>query len=168
MTTVRQSPLAGAEMMTFFAPAVMWPLAFSTSVNRPVDSITRSTPMRFPRQFRRRLGADDLDFLAVDDEHVVLGLVGGGFLRADRAVETALDGVVLEQVREVVRRNDIADGDDFDVLADQSLFDQRPEDQASNAAEPVNCNFYCHSSISILSNQRLTADDTGGRDAVNE
>ena len=28
-------------MMTFFAPAVRWPLAFSASVNRPVDSITR-------------------------------------------------------------------------------------------------------------------------------
>jgi hypothetical protein len=25
MTTVRQSPLAGALMMTFLAPAVMWP-----------------------------------------------------------------------------------------------------------------------------------------------
>ena len=36
MTTVMSSPLAGAEMMTFFAPAVMWPLAFSASVNRPV------------------------------------------------------------------------------------------------------------------------------------
>src|ERR1700690_468319 len=47
MTTVRQSPLAGAEMMTFFAPAVMWPWAFSTSVNKPVDSITRSTPSAF-------------------------------------------------------------------------------------------------------------------------
>ena len=32
--------LAGAEMMTFLAPAVRWPLAFSESVNRPVDSMT--------------------------------------------------------------------------------------------------------------------------------
>ncbi len=38
------SPLAGAEMMTFLAPAVMWPLAFSASVKRPVDSMTSSTP----------------------------------------------------------------------------------------------------------------------------
>ena len=37
-------------MMTFFAPAAMWPLAFSASVNRPVDSITMSTPSCFPRQ----------------------------------------------------------------------------------------------------------------------
>ena len=40
MTTVMSSPLAGAEMMTFFAPAAMCPLAFSASVNRPVDSMT--------------------------------------------------------------------------------------------------------------------------------
>jgi hypothetical protein len=24
------------------------------------------------------------------------------------------------------------------------LFDQRPEDQAANAAEPINCYFHCH------------------------
>jgi hypothetical protein len=29
------------------------------------------------------------------------------------------------------------------------LFDHRPENQASNPAEPVNCNFNCHISISI-------------------
>ena len=31
-------------MMTFLAPAAMWPLAFSASVKRPVDSITSCTP----------------------------------------------------------------------------------------------------------------------------
>ena len=40
MTTVMSSPLAGAEMMTFLAPAARWPLAFSASVKRPVDSMT--------------------------------------------------------------------------------------------------------------------------------
>ena len=38
------SPLAGALMMTFFAPAVMWAAAFSALVKRPVDSRTMSTP----------------------------------------------------------------------------------------------------------------------------
>ena len=47
MTMVGHSPLAGAEMMTFFAPAARWPLAFSTSVNSPVDSMTTSTPNCF-------------------------------------------------------------------------------------------------------------------------
>ena len=31
-------------MMTFFAPAVMWPWAFSLVRNRPVDSTTYSAP----------------------------------------------------------------------------------------------------------------------------
>src|SRR5579863_438844 len=47
MTSVGQSPLAGALMITFLAPAARWPLAFSTSVNNPVDSITTSTPNCF-------------------------------------------------------------------------------------------------------------------------
>ena len=47
MTIVRSSFLAGAEMMTFLAPAVMWALAFSASVKRPVDSMTYSTSSDF-------------------------------------------------------------------------------------------------------------------------
>ncbi len=43
--------LAGAEMITFFAPpASMWTRAFSASVKRPVDSTTMSTPRS--RHFR--------------------------------------------------------------------------------------------------------------------
>src|SRR6478609_7147610 len=43
-TIVMSSPLAGALMITFFAPASMWARAFSAFVNMPVDSITMSTP----------------------------------------------------------------------------------------------------------------------------
>ncbi len=39
------SPFAGALMITFFAPAVMWARALSASVKMPVDSSTMSTPM---------------------------------------------------------------------------------------------------------------------------
>src|SRR6267154_1745687 len=46
-TIVMSSPLAGAVMSTFFAPASRWPLAFAASVNNPVDSTTRSTPSAF-------------------------------------------------------------------------------------------------------------------------
>jgi hypothetical protein len=99
--------------------------------------MTSSTPSAFH-------GSSDLDVLAVDNEDVILRFVGGGLLRADFALEAALDGIIFEQISEIVRRNDIADGDHLDVLAHQTLFDQRPEHQASNAAEPVNCNFDCH------------------------
>src|SRR5258706_12570967 len=37
ITTVMSSPFAGAEMMTFLAPAVGGPFAFSPSLKRPVD-----------------------------------------------------------------------------------------------------------------------------------
>ena len=46
-TIVTSSFFAGAEMMTFFAPASMWPLALVASVNRPVDSTTMSAPSDF-------------------------------------------------------------------------------------------------------------------------
>ena len=44
MTTVTSSPLAGAEMMTFLAPASRCFFAASALVKKPVDSITMSTP----------------------------------------------------------------------------------------------------------------------------
>ena len=43
-TIVRSSPLAGAEMITFFAPPCKCAAAFDASVKRPVDSITISMP----------------------------------------------------------------------------------------------------------------------------
>ena len=45
MTKVASSFFAGAEMMTFLAPASMWALAFSASVKMPVDSMTTSAPI---------------------------------------------------------------------------------------------------------------------------
>ena len=62
------SPLAGALMMTFLAPASMWARAFSASVKRPVDSRTMSTPEVAPRQGGRVLLGEDLDLAAVDDD----------------------------------------------------------------------------------------------------
>ncbi len=44
MTKVASSFLAGAEMMTFLAPASMCALAFLASVKKPVDSMTMSAP----------------------------------------------------------------------------------------------------------------------------
>jgi hypothetical protein len=44
---VMSSFFAGAEMITFFAPASIWPRALPASVKSPVDSITISTPSCF-------------------------------------------------------------------------------------------------------------------------
>jgi hypothetical protein len=144
MTTVRQSPLAGAEMMTFLAPAVMWPLAFSTSVNRPVDSITSSTPSAFHGS-----SAGDLALTTLISLPLTMSTSSPACRRriswSRPALEAALDGIIFEQVRQIVRRHDIADRDHLDVLAHHALFDERAEDQATDAPEPVDCNFHCHS-----------------------
>ena len=44
MTMVMSSSLAGAEMITFFAPPAMCAFAAGPVTKRPVDSITMSTP----------------------------------------------------------------------------------------------------------------------------
>ena len=131
-------------MMTFLAPAVMMALGLLHVGEQAGGFNHQFHAQRLPRQFGGRLGADHLDILAIDDNHVVFGLVGGGFLGADRAFEAALDGIIFEQIRQVVRRHDIADRDHFDFLAHQSLFDERAEDQATDAPEPVDCYFHCH------------------------
>ena len=56
--------------------------------------------------------------MAVDDQHVVLGLPATDFFAGDGAGELALRGVVLEEVGEVVRGHEIVDGDDIDGFAE--------------------------------------------------
>src|SRR5438034_574820 len=60
ITIVMSSPLAGAEMTTFFAPAARCLSASGRSVNRPVLSSTRSTPNAFHGSFSGSLIADTL------------------------------------------------------------------------------------------------------------
>src|SRR5687767_11521394 len=60
ITIVMSSPLAGAEMMTFLAPAEMWALALSASVNSPVDSMAYSTPWSFQGSWAGSLTARTL------------------------------------------------------------------------------------------------------------
>jgi hypothetical protein len=77
MTSVFTSPLAGALMITFFAPASRWPLALTSSVNRPVLSMHVVDAERLPRQILGLArGHHALDLVAVDDERVRLGGVG--------------------------------------------------------------------------------------------
>jgi methionine-rich copper-binding protein CopC len=61
--------------------------------------------------------------------------------------------VAYREATEVVKNEEVlslSNRENLDVFAHQTLFDQRPENQAPNAAEPVNCYFNCHSSISVL------------------
>ena len=88
--------VAGAEMITFFAPASRCLAASSRFVNRPVDSITTSTP-RSPQGSAAGIAlGEHLDPLAVDDDRVVAA-------RRPRP-GSARGRVVLEQVGERAAR----------------------------------------------------------------
>ena len=97
-----------------------------------------------PRKVGGGLGGDDEDILAVDDDDVVLSLVGGALLGADLAVEAALGGIVLEEVGQVVGGDDIADGDDVELSAEEALLDESAEDEATDAAKAVDSNLESH------------------------
>jgi len=55
----------------------------------------------------------------------------------DLTLEHALGGIVLHEVGEVVRGNEIVHGDDFVPLFEEPLFDDGTEDEAADAAEPI-------------------------------
>ena len=103
----------------------------------------------FPRQGRGVLGADDVDVASIDDQDVIVGFVGRGFAGGNLAAKPSLGGIIFEEIGQIVRRNDIADGHDVHVGADHALLGDCPEDQAANASKTVDCNFYSHNSMSF-------------------
>ena len=131
-------------MMTFFAPGRHVALGLLT-VGEQTGRLDHEIDAElFPGEAGGIFGADDADLCPVNHQHIVFGLVRGRLLGANLAGETALGGIVLEQVGEVVRRDDIADRDDLNVFADQPLFEHRAKHQPSNASESIDCNFNCH------------------------
>jgi len=77
---------------------------------------------RLPRQCGWTFfDSEAFDFVAVDDEDIILGDSRRGFLARHGAGEAALRRVILNQVREVVRWDEIVDGDDFDFFTEQTL-----------------------------------------------
>ena len=62
-TIVLSSFEAGAEMITFLAPASMWAWALVASVKKPVDSTTTSTPRSFQGNCAGSFSAKNLIFL---------------------------------------------------------------------------------------------------------
>ena len=128
------SPL-GAEMTTRLAPPLRCPAAFSRAVNRPVDSITTSTPWSPHGISAGSMHLELLDLAAVDREAVVgrLDLVG----------QRAADRVVLEQERHRVR---VAEGSLTATSSTPAVApgQQRPGERAADAAEAVDADPYRH------------------------
>ncbi len=125
-------PLAGAVMMTFFAPAARCFAASSRLVNLPVDSKTTSTPERLPRQLGRVLHRQDLERVAVHADRAVAG--------RDVGLEVPEHRVVLQQVRERVGVREVVDRDEVDVV----VAERRPQDVPADATEAVDADLDCH------------------------
>src|ERR1044072_525531 len=95
----------------------------------------RSTLFPYTTLFRSGLGADDEDFLAVNDEHIVFELVRRRLLGANGAIEAPLRGVVLQQISQGIRRHDTAHRHDIQRAAEQALLNERAENETSDTAK---------------------------------
>ena len=56
--------------------------------------------------------------------------------------ESALGGVVLHQVSEVIGGDEIIDGDNIKLFAEKALLAQSTENKAADSSEPIDCNFF--------------------------
>ena len=121
------SPLAGALMITFLAPASMCALAF-VGVGEDAGALEHDVDAEVaPRQRRRVLLGEDLDLAAVDDDRARRR-------RVDVAVVGAVGRVVLEQERVHLGVDEVVDRDDLDV---RGALDERLERLAADPAEAV-------------------------------
>ena len=124
---VMSSPLAGAEIRTFFAPPPsMCARALAASVKRPVDSMTTSTPRSLPRQLARVALGEDRDSAIVDRQRVAAA--------PDAPRVGPVVAVVLEEVGALGGARQVVDGGDLDR---RMTLDQRLGKISSDAAEAV-------------------------------
>ncbi len=136
MTTVMSSPFAGAEMITLLAPAVMCLRASSAFVKRPVDSSTRSTPS-VPHG---RSAGSLCEKTSISSPSIVMLAAPPRYL----ALENAVHGIVLEQVRERLRVGQIVHR--YEIEVRDPLLLRRAHDLAADASESVDPDFDGHRS----------------------
>ena len=121
--------LAGAVMMTFFAPAARCLAAASRLVKRPVDSKTTSTPRSFHGSCAGSLQRQHLELVAVD---------GDACRPWPRRFACRLPSTesYFSRCASVCGVGQVVDGDEVDVL----VAERRAHDVAADAAEPVDAN----------------------------
>ena len=124
---------AGAEMMTFLAPAVRCLAASLRFVKKPGRLEHDVDAEVAPSEVRGVALLHDLDRLAVDDEAVVVEL--------DRARVRPEDRVVAQQVRQRGVVREVVDGDPLDVGVSRLC---GAEHVTADAAEAVDSNAYGH------------------------
>ena len=101
-------------------------------------------PELFPGESGGILRADHEDVLAVHNDDIVFEFVGGGLLGGDLPLEAALGGIVLQKIRKIVGRDDVAHCHHLNIFAEQALLDDCTKDEAPDASETIDTDFYCH------------------------
>ena len=56
----------------------------------------------------------------------------------------ALRRIVFEQVGQIVRWDEVVDGDHIQRFAEQTLLDECPKHQPPDATKPIDAHFDCH------------------------
>ena len=79
--------------------------------------------------------------MTVDDEDIVFRGGRGGLFAADFALVAALNGVVLDQVSQVIGGNEVVHRHDIKFFPQQALLAESPEDQSADPAESINRDF---------------------------
>ena len=96
----------------------------------------------FPRQSGWTCtDGEALDLVTIDNEHVVFRHVWAALLREHVFTSLALGGVILHEVGEIVRRHEVVDGDDVDLLAEKALITDCAKHEAADAPETIDADF---------------------------
>jgi hypothetical protein len=79
--------------------------------------------------------------MAIDHKDVVLGHVGAALFGVHFFLGLALGGVVFDEVSEVVRRDEVIDGHDLDLFAQEALITDCAKNEAADAPETIDADF---------------------------
>ena len=138
MTSVMSGSVAGAEISTFFAPAsrcCCCSLARSEEPGGLDDDVDAEL---VPGQRLRIALAEHAERRAVDADRVAVDL---------DSREAAVRRVVVEQVREDVRRREVVDRDDVELAP---ALEVRANEVAPDPAEAVDPDLQCHPQASLV------------------
>ena len=140
MTNIGVSSLLGADMTTFFAPAAMWPAAFSFVRNRPVDSTIYSAPSLPHFRFAGSLSLNT---------GMTWPLTTSAFSRLSMSA-LQRPCIVLEHIGKVIGRAQIVDADHVDL----GMLEAGTEHHTADTAKAVDTDFNRHKmrSLSFLRN----------------